>query len=78
MVVVNDKIFDNFPQEEEEFCLSYYLVDEIILHNYFNEKNLQNNIGLVKVEWAFEGVRNMAKFPPYPAAVIGMVQMLEY
>ena len=72
---MNDKIFDNLPQEEAEFCLSYYLVDKIILHSSFNKENLQNNIGLVKVKWSFEGVRNMAKLLPYPAAVLGMVQM---
>ena len=70
---MNDKIFDNLPQEEAEFCLSYYLVDKIILHSSFNKENLQNNIGLVKVKWSFEGVRNMAKLLPYPAAILGMV-----
>ena len=70
---MNDKIFDNLPQEEAEFCLSYYLVDKIILHSSFNKENLQNNIGLVKVKWSFEGVRNMAKLLPYPAAVSGIV-----
>ena len=72
MVLVNDKIFDDLPQEEE-FCLSYYLVDKIIIHDSFNKKNLDDNIGLVKVKWSFDGVRNMAKLPPYLATVTGIL-----
>ena len=76
MVLVNNRQFDNLPKEEEEFFSLYYLVDKIIIHDSFNEKNLDNDIGIVKVEWAFHGVKNMAKLPPNPATIIGMVPML--
>ena len=35
-----------------------------------------NDIAYVKVKSAFKGVNNMAKLPPYPATIIGMVPML--
>ena len=76
MVLVSNKIIDNLPKEEEEFFSSYYLVDKFIIHDSFNKKNLDNDIGVVKVEWAFKGVKNMAKLPPYPATIIGMVLIL--
>ena len=76
MVLVSNKIFDKLPKEEEEYLSSYYLVEKIIIHDSFNKKNLDNDIGVVKVEWPFHGVKNMAKLPPYPATIIGMVLIL--
>ena len=76
MVLVNSIQYDNLPKEEEEFLSSYYLVEKIIIHDSFNKKNLDNDIGVVKVEWPFHGVKNMAKLPPYPATIIGMVLIL--
>ena len=77
MVLVSNKIFDNLPKEEEEYLSSYYLVEKIIIHDSFNKKNLDNDIGLVKVEWAFKGVKNMAKLPPHPASIIGTAVFFE-
>ena len=69
LVQVTDKILSN---GDEEFCLSfdrssYCYVDKIIMeHN-------DDDIAFVRVKSAFKRVNNMAKLPPYPAVVIGMV-----